>query len=290
MQTIPSNPTFAGIASVRPDITFAVPDGRNLKLTLMQPWDPDPTRRHPLIVFLQGAGWTSPDRFSQLPQLAQYARHGYVVASITHRNFHDGYPAPAWLEDAKTAIRFLRHNAESFRIDPDKVAFWGTSSGGHAAELIDLTGDDPRYKTKDFPDESDAVTCVVSCFGVADMLALSQAYIAASTDAADLRQSQPDVGAFVHLDKGEEFATNLMVQISPSYQIDNRTTGAPILLIHGTADQLVPFQQSQHLAEQLTAAGIENEFIAIEGGDHDGTFWSQAVHDAIMKFLDAHLK
>ena len=55
----------------------------------------EPPRR-PLIVFLQGSGWTFPDVNYEIPQLAEYARNGYVVATITHRSFKDGYSAPAF--------------------------------------------------------------------------------------------------------------------------------------------------------------------------------------------------
>src|SRR5690606_6431839 len=101
----------------------------------------DEVPRRPLIVFLQGSGWTFPDVNYEIPQLAEYARNGYVVATITHRSYKDGYPAPAFLQDAKTAIRFLRKNANVYGIDPNRVCFWGTSSGGNTAMLVAMTGD-----------------------------------------------------------------------------------------------------------------------------------------------------
>lgn len=68
--------------------------------------------KRPLIVFVQGSGFTHPWIYPEIPQLARYAQHGYVVAAVTHRSCLEGHPFPAYLQDVKTAIRFLRRHAE----------------------------------------------------------------------------------------------------------------------------------------------------------------------------------
>ena len=153
IKTLKNNPKLEGMALFIPDVVFSTATGVELKMQLMIPWNDDTTQpeipRRPLIVFLQGSGWTFPNVNYQIPQLCEYARMGYVVATITHRSIKDGYPAPAFLQDAKTAIRFLRKNADVYGIDPNRICFWGTSSGGNTALLVTMTGDDPRYKTKE---------------------------------------------------------------------------------------------------------------------------------------------
>ena len=62
------------------------------------------------------------------------ARTGYVIASIEYRHSREAI-APAQAQDVKAAIRFMRANAERYNINPNKVAIWGTSSGGHLAAL-----------------------------------------------------------------------------------------------------------------------------------------------------------
>ena len=152
IRTLKNNPKLEGMAYFIPDVVFSTATGVELKMQLMIPWNDDTTQpeipRRPLIVFLQGSGWTFPNVNYQIPQLCEYARMGYVVATITHRSIKDGYPAPAFLQDAKTAIRFLRKNADVYGIDPNRICFWGTSSGGNTALLVTMTGDDPRYKPK----------------------------------------------------------------------------------------------------------------------------------------------
>ncbi|WP_040535117.1 prolyl oligopeptidase family serine peptidase [Schleiferilactobacillus shenzhenensis] len=289
MEEIPHNPQLTGSASVLPEVTFALPGGKPLAMTILVPWAAAPAAGYPLLVFLQGSAWTDPNRNAELPQLAQYAQQGMVVASITHRSVSDGFMPPAYLEDAKTAIRFLRHHAGDLNIDPHRVAFWGTSSGGNTAELIGLTGDDPQYKTNDFPEESDAVTCVVSCFGVADLVALTGSALKNAAGTAAFRRQHPKVAAFIQVEQGMAHAETVMRAMSPKYQVAHRTTSVPMLLMHGTADTVVPFAQSEQFAAQLRETGIANELVAVTGADHESDFWSPAVHQRIRTFLKQQL-
>lgn len=93
-----------------------------------------------------------------------------MVATLTHRNCLEGNPFPAFLQDVKTGIRFLRKHAEEYQIDSDRIGIWGTSSGGNTALLVGLTGDDIRYETEENSGYSDFVKVVVDCFGPTDMI------------------------------------------------------------------------------------------------------------------------
>ena len=103
---------------------------------------------------------------------------GFVVATVNHRDAssdpHDMFPA--YLEDVKAAIRYLRANARQWHVDPDRLGIWGTSSGGNTSLLVGLTADDPRYEDGTNADESDAVKYVVSCFPPTDMLEAVDAF------------------------------------------------------------------------------------------------------------------
>ena len=137
IKVIHHNPSLTGLAQIQNDIVFShvIPEG--LKLTLMRPWNNDAPR--PLIVFVQGSGWSFPNIYREIPQLCQYARAGFVVATVTHRNAVEGHVFPAYLQDVKTAIRYLRAHADEYGIDPKRVCIWGTSSGGNTAMLVGLT-------------------------------------------------------------------------------------------------------------------------------------------------------
>ena len=191
IKVIPYNPMLEGLAESTGDIVFAHESGKDITLRILKPWrnDLNKDKRYPLIVFIQGSGWTFPNIGYHLPHIAQFARTGYVVATVTHRSSNDGHPFPAFLQDVKSAIRYLRAHAEEHQIDPARVAAWGTSSGGNTALLLGLTGDDPRYKTAVHPEQSDAVKAVVDVFGPTDMMSLFV------TRHGDMENAQLDPGA-----------------------------------------------------------------------------------------------
>lgn len=104
--------------------------------------------------------------------LSRFAEEGIAVAAVCHRSTLDGHTFPAYLQDMKCAIRFLWAHAEEYNIDKEKVAAFGTSSGGNTVCLLGLTGNDPRYRTAEYPEESNAVCAVVSCFDPMELVTL----------------------------------------------------------------------------------------------------------------------
>jgi len=276
VKVLPNNPTLEGMARFVPNIIFSTMHGVELKMQLMHPWRVN-DQRYPAIVFLQGSGWQSPDVNYQIPQLADYARHGYVVATITHRNFRNGHPAPAFLQDAKTAIRFLRKHADTFGIDPNRICFWGTSSGGNTALLVGMTGDDPRYKTEEYAEYSDSVQAVVECFGPTDLLRLSHTFDPENTFFNEF--------CGYNLAKKE----TILHDMSPYCIIEKGKAYPPMLLIHGDADKLVPYEQSEIMYNKLVEYGYDAQLICIKDAPHEHTFWSNAIHQEILAFIQQKL-
>ena len=161
---LPINPTLQGLARTRWDVIYSTATGTPLKAVLITPWN-EAIKNRPAIVFVQGSGWGFPDVNFEIPQLSELAQAGYVVMTVTHRNRYDGHPFPAFLQDVKCAIRFLRAHADQYGVDPQRIGIYGTSSGGNTALLVAMTGDDPRYKTEEYQEYSDSVCCMVECFG-----------------------------------------------------------------------------------------------------------------------------
>ncbi|MBQ8369746.1 MAG: alpha/beta hydrolase [Clostridia bacterium] len=283
-RTIQNNPSLTGLAEISPDIVYAEHGGKKLTMRVLTPWKNGVNEacRYPLIFFIQGSGWTFPNINCEIPQLGWYARHGYVVATVTHRNSNDGFPFPAFLEDVKCALRYLRAHAQEFRIDPSKVTAFGTSSGGNTALLLGLTGDDPRYKTEEYADQSDAVSAVVEAFGPTDMAALRDYYTGG--------------------DSAKPFKTNLLGEdadvrvknthdISPLCIVKDGAHYPPFLLMHGSADPVVPYEtQALPMANRLDEAGADVTLIRVDGAEHEGNFWSDELHDIILEFIDGQMK
>lgn len=280
--TLQNNPGFLGTASMMHDIPFFC-EGQQQLMTLVSPnRDPNSAknRRDPLIVFLQGSAWTNPNRYYQLPQLCRYAQQGFAVASITHRDCTKGNPFPAYLKDAKAAIRFLRSQADTWGIDPDRVGFFGTSSGGNTALLVGLTGDDPRYRTDDYAGQSDAVQAVADCFGPADLLSMNGSKVHEDSDIMRI------MAALI----GEKDIVSVLREMSPVYEVQAGSPYPPFLLAHGDADESVPFVQSEMMHARLREAGADSRLIQVRGAEHEGTFWSEELHGLILGHFMAHLK
>ena len=283
---IENNPGLTGQVRLIDNVTYAAVDGRPLKMAILEPWTQRfPLKYHlaprPLIVFVQGSSWRVGKMGEQIPQLVQFVKAGYVVATVQHRNTLDGYPFPAFLEDVKTAIRYLRRRAVKFAIDPDRVTIWGTSSGANAAMLVGLTGDDPRYAGHLYRTESDRVDAVVSCFAPMDVL-----------DTFDYTAAVPgsELLKFCLLGMDRKKWPEIAKEMSPLDQVKPGQDYPPFLLFHGDADKVVPYQQMVKMYDKLEADGYDVAAYRVKGANHEKDFWSERVYQTVLEFLDKKVK
>ena len=267
------NPSLEGMARLVRDVVYSTAGGQELKMTLMVPWNQKVSR--PLVVFVQGSAWTRPDVNFEIPQLSQLARMGYVVATIDHRSAAEGHPFPAYLQDTKTAIRFLRAHAAEYGIDPSRVCIYGTSSGGNTALLVGLTGDDPQFKTGEYAQQSDSVQLVVACFGPANLK-----HMIALTSQMDSESKHLMLGL-----AGGKDPHRIMEAMSPVNYVLPGKAYPPFFLLHGDADKLVPYEQSLEMLQTLQAAGVDARMARVHGAPHEGSFWSEALVAEIFRYI-----
>ena len=286
IRKIPNNPSLTGLARFYKDVKFASPEGVDLYMQIMAPWfTENDERSYPLIVFIQGSGWTFPDVNYEIPQLSRYAQAGYVVATVTHRNCMDGHPWPAFLQDVKTAIRFLRANSEEYHINQDKVCAFGTSSGGNTSLLLGLTGDDTTLDTEDYSEYSSKIQLVVECFGPTDLVTMAKESYKPGVDEIDNLIFQL---AGVPLGESNE-VMNVMKAMSPMYRVEAAKDYPPFLIVHGDADEVVPYSQGTVMYEKFLELGYDASMVCIPGAPHEGSFWSQELHEAILAFIKEKL-
>ena len=279
--TIANNPQMLGLVDLKPNIVFSAPGGEELALQLIKPmWQSD-GRGFPLVVFIQGSSWTKPDQFWQIPQLSLLARRGYVIASVTHRSCWTD-PAPAFLKDVKAALRFLRKNAAEYDIDPKRVCAWGTSSGGNTALLLGLTADDPAFETEEYAGMSTQVNCVVDCFGPTDLIKMiDDQYGKAPKNDENL--------LFALAGRNIDTYKETLTAISPNAYVQPGRTLPPFLILHGDADDVVLYEDSEALYDQLTANGYEADLVRVSGAPHEGNFWSPELLEIIFAFIEKHI-
>lgn len=283
MTVINHNPEMKGMVELKTDIVFAEPDGEKLCMQMVKPmWKPE-GKGFPLVVFIQGSAWTKPDQFWEIPQLSQLARKGFVVASVTHRSCFTA-SAPAFLVDVKTAIRFLRAHAVDYDIDKERVCAWGTSSGGNTALLLGMTGDDPRFETEDWAGESTRVQAVVDCFGPTDLMKMVE---------EQFKDAPPEDGESIMCALGDgktpdEIRDRLNL-ISPIRYAHPGRDFPPFLMLHGDADGLVLYEDTETLYSRLVACGYDARLVRVTNAPHEGSFWSQPLLEIIFDFIQKQL-
>ncbi|MBM6955225.1 MAG: alpha/beta hydrolase [Lactobacillus sp.] len=277
---INNNAAMKGQVRLIENVTYSAVDGEALKMDILAPWSQrydylksDP---RPLIVFVQGSSWRQPTMGEEIPQLVQFVKAGYIVATVQHRNSLDGHSFPAFLQDVKTAIRFLRAHAEQYAIDPQRVAIWGTSSGANASLLVALTPNDSRYKTAEYADQSDAVNAVVSCFAPTDVVDTFKN--ASQVPGSDILQ-------YSLFGTDPSKWDDIKRQMSPLYQIKDGQKYPPFLLLHGDADKVVPYHQMEDMYHALEEHGVSVEAYRVKGANHERDFWSQTIYDIVKDFL-----
>lgn len=281
---IKRNPALEGQVELYQNVVYSTETGTDLKMTLFVPWNmkfPEIEKeRKPLIVFVQGSAWTTPDFDFEIPQLAMFARKGYVVATVGHRDTGKGHPFPAYLQDVKCAVRFLRKHSAEYGIDPERVAIWGTSSGGNTALLVGLTGDDPAYETSEHQGYSDAVNAVVECFGPTDMIAMG---------GERMENPQFHETAENWFGKDRSRWMEAAAEMSPITHVKEGKEYPPFMLLHGTADDVVPFDQMTVMYHRLLDCGVNAEAYQIDGAVHEHDFWSDEVYQRIEAFISKNI-
>jgi acetyl esterase/lipase len=231
-----------------PDLVYGSGGKEKLLLDLARPRKG--SGPFPAVLVLHGGAWIMGSRKSTVPMILELARHGYVAVSASYR-LAPGHRYPAQLHDAKCAVRWLRANAARYRIDPERVAVLGYSAGGHLACLLGTTaGRGDLEGTGGHAGHSSQVQLVVAYYPV--------------TDLGRLRKSFPH--ALVLKPFLGSSSARACAGASPISHAGRWS--AATLLIHGTADLLVPFEQSQVFERKLREAGAYVKLHAIEKAGH----------------------
>jgi acetyl esterase/lipase len=229
----------------------------------------------PLIVWVHGGGWSGGSKAS--PTALPLTARGFAVASIEYRlSQHAVFPAQ--IEDCKAAVRWLRANAGTYDLDPQRFGAWGSSAGGHLVALLGTAGDAKELEGRNgHLDQTSRVQAVVDWFGPTDFLRMRGTHDQAGSPESRL------IGGPIQQNKEKAHRANPIAYISPSTP--------PFLIMHGTGDRAVPFEQSELLAAELKIAGVEVTLVPLPGAQHgDPMFWSAPNMRRVEEFLTRHLK
>jgi len=228
--------------------------GVALRATLYRP-PGRPERPLPAIIFVHGGGWSAGDRGQFARHSAFLAAHHGIAGLCIDYRLTTVAPYPACVQDARAAVRWLQSNAGQFGIDAARIAIGGSSSGAHIAAMVATEGD----IESDVEAQAAAVTsqlplkAAVFCAGVYRL-------------PVDLPDSLTIASMAMLLGGRAEDMPDRYRQASPLGHISPRCP--PTLLLHGSADRVISYRQSQEFAARLRQAGVLAEVEIFDGRDH----------------------
>ena len=254
-------------ARVESNVIYGMYSGLALLMDVHHPNNPNGYG----VLFIPGSGWHAPlsydakalkDGASDRVEgdfLQRLISSGYTVFVINHRAA-PRFRYPAAVEDAQRAVRFIRHDAKRFGINPERIGGVGYSSGGHLVAMLGV------MDGKGAKDDTDLIN---------RESAKLQSIVAGSTPADFLgplnSTSAPVVASFLGVviapwssETSEEYKTHR--EASPIHHVT--PDDAPLLLIHGDAEDVVPFKQAELMEEAVKKAGVPVRLLRIPGGTH----------------------
>jgi acetyl esterase len=232
------------------NIEYSRAGGRALQMDAYVPEGPGP---FPAAIIVHGGGWVAGDRrWNVEPLFRPLLEAAFACFSISYRLATDPSLFGVAIDDVAEAIRYVRAHAPEFNVDPAKIVLLGESAGGHLASMAALR------------EPGSTLKAVVALYSPADLEPLARAAKALPAPFRLAMQGMPWAGLLL---------TRLQ-ELSPLRHV--RSGMPPFLLIHGTADSLVPFEQSEKMCRAIRNAGAACDLIAVKGGGHGLRWWESS--------------
>jgi len=214
------------------------------------------------IVLMVSGGWRSGPESFRPWMTAPLLRRGYTILAVSHMSQPQATVMEI-VEDVNRAVRFIRHHAKEYGIDPNRLGVAGGSAGGHLSLMLATRGGPGTPDASDPVDrESSAVQAVAVFFPVTDLLNLGHS----TENPGDGGPPKSFVRAFGPQATDRATWKQIGTDMSPIYHIT--TSMPPMLIFHGGADTLVPPEQSESFVSRAREAGCTVELVVRPGKTH----------------------
>ena len=248
---------FAGMCrgddrpTIRADVVYGHKDGMALTFDVFTPHNPNGAA----VLHLQSGGWYStwrpPENLVAIE--SPLYRAGYTVFIVRHGSAPK-YTVPEAVSDVRRCVRYIRLHAHEFGVDPDRLGVTGGSAGGHLTLVLATTGDDGDSDAKDpVLRMSSRIACGVSLFPPTDLRGWT-------TEPPEVIASIPTLKPPLQFDAALEKSVSPILHVTAD--------DAPVLMIHGDQDKLVPIEHSRNILPKFKEAGAVGELLTIEGAGH----------------------
>jgi alpha-L-fucosidase 2 len=241
------------------DVEYAHPKGISLLMDGYVPGDKGP---YPAVILVHGGAWVAGDRKRSVePLFEPLTKAGFAWFSISYRlaNSFDPKNLPSLvmsagalsgaIDDVRSAVAFVREHATEYNIDPNRIALIGESAGAQLISVAALK-----------PGENGAVQAAVAFYCPSDLVTLVRNF--------------PLPDQIRQMIIGTPFEKLLFAglrDLSPLTYV--RSDAPPFLMIHGTADPIVPYTQSVDMCDALKKASATCDLIKVEGAGHGMRHW-----------------
>jgi acetyl esterase/lipase len=288
---------------IRPDPRDQIQCGKSLVKTIegvvyanrlkMDIQVPEPHGKRPLVVYIPGGGFVLAAKESASDLRTYVAEAGFVVASIQYRTTRDSATFRDGIADVKSAIRFLRANADKYGIDADDVSVWGESAGGYLAAMTGVTNGNKAFEVGNNLDQRSDVQRVVDKFGASDLSKIADDFDVPTQNAT---YSSDNLVLYIG-QGGDGHVLDAQIASTTANPVTYITSSAPpFLIFHGNQDRLVSPSQTLILHNALAAAGARSTRYVVDGAGHgdlafmgdtkSGLPWStNEIMDLIVDFL-----
>ncbi|MGG3283794.1 alpha/beta hydrolase fold domain-containing protein [Paenibacillus solani] len=257
-------------------------DGVELKLDVWPAKENSKNTLKPAIVLVHGGGWVSGDK-GEVPHWNQWLNDlGYTVFDVRYRM----PPHAGWKDevgDIKSALGWVLENADTYKINPQKINLMGQSAGGNLAMLAAYSmGNTQLPPSTNVPEVH--VNSVINLYGPADMTLLYK-------NSTSIDYVQGVMEQYIG-DSPSQFSDRYKI-LSPINYIQGNTP--PTITLLGTGDRIVPVEQGEILDKELAVKGVDHEFYLLPKVDHafdinPGSLSTQFAREKVTAFLQRYNK
>lgn len=250
------------------------------------------TAPFPVLMWIHGGGWKGGDKaeFKNTNRFTELRKRNYAIVVINYRLSGEA-KFPAQINDVKAAIRWVKANASTYSMNPDKIGVWGSSAGGHLSALAGVSGNVAELEdlSQGNNTKTSRVQAVVDWYGPIDLLKMDEMAIAQGCGSSNHNAADSPESALV----GYQITTvpDLVSMVSPLSYITN--DDPPFFIEHGLIDCTVAHNQSQLLYDYLVPVlgkeKVKLKFLS-DSGHGGGLFNDLATVTEAIDFLDLYLK
>ena len=259
--------------AIQPDVVYGHKDGMALTFDVFRAAKPNGAA----VLWVQSGGWYSvwAEPKQMLPMAQPFLAKGYTVFVVRHGSAPK-YAIPDAVADMRRSVRYIRLHAKEWGVDPERLGVLGGSAGGHLTLMLATTADDGNSNAKDeVLRQSDRIAAGVALYPPTDI----RTWV---TDPPEIIKKNAGLKPPLTFDPAKAG------DYSPLLHVSAKT--APVLLIHGDKDELVPIEHSNNIIAVLEKHKVTSQLLVIEGAGHGfNAKQNQIVAPAMMAWFEKHL-